>query len=229
MPVIVDPATVLPDAGKRWKPSQVMLWLLYPVVFAVGLVIGIVVGIKQGQSTANADTAAGQIRVNSRIVPNANVRVNTNAVSANTNVSNAFLNINAAGLGSADALKISAATQADLDSRQQQDIARLVDTTASVTDQVRQRDVIALKYTLLAYTSVKRTYPSTDGRQIRLEAKDDNILYQALKTFYGGNFNLRVDPESPTYYYGYTSDGQTFGLTAFLVGKNNVFQLTDAS
>ncbi len=228
MPVIVDPATVLPDPSKRWKPSQVMLWLLYPVVFAVGLVIGIVIGIKQGQGPATTNTAAGQLRVNSQIVPNANSRVTTNTVSANTNVSNAFLNINTASLGSADALKISAATQADLDSRQQQDLTRLVDVTASVTDQVRQRDVIALKYTLLAYTSVKRTYPSTNGQQIRLEAKDDNVLYQALKTFYGGTFNLRVDPESPTYYYGYTSNGQTFSLTAFLVSQNKVFQLADS-
>ncbi|MBI5467490.1 MAG: hypothetical protein HY975_04770, partial [Candidatus Kerfeldbacteria bacterium] len=150
MPVIVDPESVLPDATKRWKPSQVMLWLLYPVIFAVGLVIGIVIGIKQGQNSANTNQTS-QTQLNTSVIPNANTRIVTNTTNANTNVSNAFLNINTTALGNADSLKIDATTQAQLNAQQQQDIDRLVDSTASVTDQVRQQDVIAMKYTMKAY------------------------------------------------------------------------------
>ncbi|MBI5467477.1 MAG: hypothetical protein HY975_04705, partial [Candidatus Kerfeldbacteria bacterium] len=85
------------------------------------------------------------------------------------------------------------------------------------------------KYTMKAYFSVRQQFPSTSGQQVRLEAKDDNSVYQALKAFYGGSFHLRVDPESPTYYYGYTSDGTTFELTAYLTSKKTVFKLTNNS
>jgi hypothetical protein len=226
MPVIVDPDQVLPDKTKSIRPSQIMLWLLFPVVLAIGFSIGLVVGIKQGQNSATTNNANRQ-QVNSSIVPNANTRVTTNTTNANTNVSNAFTNLSNSSLSNADYLKITATTQAQLDAQQQHDIDTLVDQTATVTDIVRQRDLISLKYALKAYASVEGKYPSTNGTMVRIEGKADEIMYQTLKQFYGGSFNLKIDPESPTYYYGYASDGSSFTLTAYLVSKKKTFTLTD--
>lgn len=229
MPVVVDPESVLPDASKSVRPSQVVAWLLYPVVLAVGFVIGLVVGIKQGQnSVANVQNANRQV-VNSTIIPNVNNRVITNTIVANTNVSNAFVNTTNTVLKSGDYLKIPPASQATLDAQQQQDMDRLVDQTASVTDIVRQRDLISLKYTLKAYATVEGAYPSTSGAATKIEGKTDEKLYTALKDFFGGSYNLKIDPESPTYYYGYTSDGASFTLTCYLTSKKKVFSLTDGA
>lgn len=228
MPVVVDPDQILPDKSKNIRPSQLMLWLLFPVVLAIGFSIGLVVGIKQGQNSTNTNTTNRQ-QVNTSIVPNANTRVSTNTVNANTNVSNAFTNLSNSSVATADYLKISATTQAQLDTQQQHDLDTLVDQTVSVTDIVRQRDLIAIKYSLKAFASVEGQYPSTSGQLIRIEGKSDEVMYTAMKAFYGGSYNLKMDPESPTYYYGYSSDGSSFTLTAYLVSKKKAFTLTDGS
>lgn len=228
MPVIVDPDQVLPDKTKSVHPSQLMLWLFFPVVLAVGFVIGLVVGIKQGENTATTNTAVTNQKT-STIIPNANTRVTTNTVNANTNVSNAFTNISNTSIGDGDYLKLSAATQATLEAEQQKDLGTLVDNTASVTDIVRQRDLIATKFALKAYASVEGRYPSTDGQATKIEGKDGEALYTALKQFYGGSYNLKIDPQSPDYYYGYTSNGTTFTLTSYLVSKQKAFILTDGA
>lgn len=226
MPVIVDPDSILPDKAKSVRPSQLVVWLLFPVVLAVGFMAGLVVGIKQGQNSVATNTA-NQNQVPSTIIPNSNTRVTTNTTNANTNVSNAFTNISNSALGTADYLKISAATQTALDTQLQEDLDRLVDNTASVTDIVRQRDLITIKYALKAYASVAGQYPTTQGQATKIEGQDSEALYAALKNFYGGSYNLKIDPESPTYYYGYTSDGSSFTLTCYLTSKQKVFTLTD--
>lgn len=251
MPVIVDPDQVLPDKTKNVRPSQLMLWLLFPVILAVGFVVGLVVGIKQGENTVIANTA----NVNKKtatIIPNANARVNTSTVNTNTqvdtntqvvtnttnanintnvstNTNNAFVNISNTSMGGGDYLKLSADMQTALEAQQQKDLDSLVDNTASVTDIVRQRDLIATKYALKSYASVMGNYPTTGGQATKIEGKAGEVLYAALKQFYGGSYNLKIDPQSPDYYYGYTSDGTTFTLTAYLVSKKKAFTLTDGA
>lgn len=226
MPVIVDPESVLPDKTKGVRPSQLILWLLFPVIFAVGFTVGMVVGIKQGQNSVTNGNNRNQ-NGTSTVIPNTNARIVANTANANTNVSNAFANFSSVTNSAGDFLKISAATQTELDALRQQDIDRLVDQTSSVTDQVRQRDLISTKYDLKAFYSVEGRYPSTNGAQIRSEGKAGESLYAEIKEFYGGSYNLKIDPESPKYYYGYTSDGASFTLTAYLTSKSTVFTLTD--
>lgn len=228
MPVLADPDQVLPDASKSVRPSQIVMWLMFPVVLAIGFVIGLVVGIRQGErntvNTNNTNTTA-----NVSIIPNANTRVQTNTTNANTNVSNAFSNLSNSSLNG-DYLRISSATQSQLDSQQQHDLDTLVDQSASVTDIVRQRDLIALKYALKAYASVEGNYPaSPNGAMEKIEGGSEEVLYAALKNFYGGSYNLKVDPESPKYYYGYISNGSSFTLTGYLVSKQKAFTLTDGA
>lgn len=220
MPVLEDPNIVLPTKRKL-TPSQLIMILLYPVVFLVGLAVGIIVGIRQGEQSAQANT--NMPRVNSSVIPNANTRVNTNTVEANVNVDNVFNNVS---LGNGDYLKLDAATQASLTSREQQDKSQLVDQSVSLTDIVRQQDLITLKYRILAYFAVNKSYPSTDGQLIKLDRGENDVLYQSLKDFYGGSFNEPIDPEYPTYYYGYTSDGVTFTLTGYLTTTKQPFKLT---
>lgn len=199
--------------------------LLYPVIFLVGLVVGLVIGIRQGEQNV-AEQNLNQPRVNSSVIPNANNRVTNSTQAANVNTSNAFLNSNSA-LGGGDYLEIDAATQAELNEQEQKDKETLIDQTASLTDIVRQRDLITLKYRLKAYYAVKESYPSSQNVQIRLDRSSSDVLFQALKTFYGGSFNEPIDPEHPTFYYGYSSSGVKFQLTSKLVSKDRVFILTE--
>lgn len=217
MPELLDPETALPTKRKA-TPSQIIMWLLYPVIFAIGLSVGLVIGIQQGKQQANENQNAVN-QVPTTVIPNANNRVNTNTSNANVNV---------AILNGGDFLKLDAATQAELNQQEQADKENLIDQSVSLTDVVRQRDLITLKYDLLAYFAVNESYPSTSNVQIRLDRKSGDTLYQALKDFYGGSYNEPIDPEDPTYYYGYTSDGTSFELTTILVSKNKqVFRLTE--
>lgn len=231
MPVLLDPNSLPPEqtstGSRRVAPRTIIMWLLYPVIFAVGIVAGVVIGIKQAENNAvkaNLNLAL-QEQLNTSIVPNVNTRVNTNTTNANTNVSNVVLNTNSA-IGGGDYLQIDAQTQAKLNQDEQQEKDATVDQTASVADILRQQDVISIKYDLKAYYTVHQSYPSTNSQQIRLERSADDPLYNALKNFYGGTYNQPVDPVSPEYYYGYTSDGESFTLTAYLVSKQKVFSLT---
>ncbi|MBI3572935.1 MAG: hypothetical protein HY092_01915 [Candidatus Kerfeldbacteria bacterium] len=225
MPTLVDPATVLPDKQRRWSAKQIIIVLLYPVVLAVGLVAGLVIGIQQGEKNTAATMQTTQ-KVPTKIVPNANAVVTTNTSNANVGVSNVFLNTNGA-LVNGDYLKIDATTAAALDQAQTDEKSRLVDQKLPVTDIFRQQDVISIKYSLKSYFAVEKVYPTTNGQVIHLDRTATDVVYQALKTFYGGSFSQPIDPESPTYYYGYSSDGQTFTLTAYLTSKKQAFVLHD--
>lgn len=224
MPIIADPETELPDKTKNVRPSQLIMWLLFPVVFAVGFTVGLVVGIKQG---SNAVASQNNARANSSVIPNTNTRIVANIPTVNTNTTNAFTNLSNSAVGGGDYLKVTANTQTVLDAKRQQDIDHVVDQTTSVTDQIRQRDLINMKYDLLVFFSVETRYPSTGRSEIKIEAKADEVMYNQLKQFYGGTYNLRVDPESPSRFYSYTSDGSSFTLSAYLTGPQKVFIQTD--
>lgn len=230
MPELMDPSELPVTKGPGVTPSQLIAWLLYPVIFIVGLAVGIIIGIKEGPNlTANKNTKNTNINYsNVSIVPGVNR--NTNASNDNTNtVSNDNVNIVISNtntiLHNGDYVKLDATTQAQLDQQKAQDLANLVDQTASFTDVLRQQDLINLKYTLLGYYAVRAAYPSTNGTQIHLDRSATDSFYTDMKDFYGGTFYEKIDPESPTYYYGYSSDGKTFTLTAFLRSKNKAFTL----
>lgn len=222
MPSILDPDSILPEKKTKLTPSQIIVFLLYPVVFGVGLTVGLVIGFKQGQASPNP--SSNQPTVNTHLIPNANLNVNRAGIESNANASNVFTN-SPSVLTNGDYLKLDAATVAKLAQDEQRDKNTLVDQTAAVTDILRQQDLISLKYNLKAYQAINAKYPSTGGKQIHLTASADNVFYQAMKKFYGGTYNLRIDPESPTYYYGYTSNGQSFELTAWLTSKKKAFVL----
>lgn len=223
MPVLEDPDAVLPNR-RRLTPSQLIMALLYPVIFIVGLVVGLVIGIRQGHQQAAEQ--ANQAPINSTVIPNANNRVTNTTVDANVNVSNVFLNSNNP-LGGGDYLEIDPAVQAELNQQEQAEKDRVIDQSASLTDIIRQQDLITIKYRLKAYYSVKQVYPLA-VTQIRLDRSSNDTLFVALKDFYGGSFNEPIDPDHPTYYYGYTSNGSSFQLTSRLVSKNKTFVVTDS-
>ncbi len=223
MPVLIDPETALPETKRKMTPGQLVLLLLYPVIFAVGLSVGLVIGLQQGRQQGSAQQQ--QSHSNTSVIPHANTNVKTNTTNANTNVSNAFLNTNF-NLSGGDYLKLDASTQNTLNQKKQNDLDRLVDQTATLTDVIRQKDIIELKYDLLAYETVEKTFP-VSNQQYRLDRTDNDPLYTAMKTFNGGSYYERIDPESPQYYYGYSSDGTHFTLTAYLTSKSAAFTIRD--
>lgn len=228
MPEILDP-TMLSKSGatrQHIRPVTLIMLLLYPIILAVGVAVGLVIGIAQGKKEIIIQQNANAAKVNSSVIPNANTNVSTNTTNLNTNVSNVFLNTNDI-LNGGDYLELDAATTASLLQQQQAEEAQLVDTSGTVEDQLRQKDLIALKYNLKAYYIVNSSYPSTSGAQIKLDKSATDIFYTAMKDFYGGSFNERIDPDSPTYYYGYTSSGASFTLTCYLVGPKKAFVLTN--
>lgn len=243
MPILSDPNQVLPQKTRRWNPAQVIIALLYPVVFLVGLTVGVVIGIKEGEKNPTNPTPTNTYQVPTKVVPTVNGTVVRNAPDANANQnlnangnSNANLNANTSlrlqntnnALSGGDYLKLDATTATQLAQDEQNAKDTLVDQTVSLTDIIRQQDLISLKYSLKAYFAVERRYPSTNGIVIHLDRTDADVLYQGMKAFYGGSFNEKIDPEYPAYYYGYSSDGQTFMLTGYLVSKKKPFILRDA-
>lgn len=227
MAELIDPNAITPEVPRsRIRPSVLVMLLLYPVILAVGAAVGFVIGVAQGKKEINVQLNQNVNQVNTSVIPNANTNVSTNTTNANTNVSNVFQNSNGP-LSGGDYLQLDAATTASLKQQQQAEEDQLIETSGTVTDQLRQSDLIALKYDLKAYYTVKGNYPSTGGVQIKLDKSDQDIFYSAMKAFYGGSFNQRIDPQSPDYYYGYTSDGSTFTLTCYLVGPKRPFILTN--
>lgn len=225
MAILVDPEQVLPDKKHRPAASQIISWLLYPVVFLVGVTIGIAVGVREApsfQAEQNRNRNFSNAKIVSNLPTNSNVNRNSNTNTSNTNGS--ILNTNI--FRSGDATKLDATTEAKLLADKQLELETVVDKTADLADVLRQQDLIDLKYTLLAYHAVRGEYPSTENRPIRLERTADDIFYTAMKDFYGGSFFEKIDPQSPQYYYGYTSDGQTFQLSAYLVSKQKPFYLS---
>ena len=226
MPIVVDPETALPDKTKGVKPSQLILWLLFPVIFAVGFTVGLVVGIKQGQNSVTGN-ASNRLTNQSTVIPNSNTRIVNETKNANTNVSNAFANITNTTFGSGDYLKLSANAKTQILADRQQALDHSIDTTVSVDDQVRQQDLYNIKFDLKEYFTVEQAYPSTSGIEIKVEVATDNILNEKMKEFYGGQYYLRIDPKSPTNYYAYKSDGSSFTLSAYLVSTKKPFTLTE--
>lgn len=224
MPILLDPETALPETKRKLAPGHIILLLLYPVVFAVGLTVGLVIGLRQGREQGTAQAQ----HINTSVIPRANTNVKTNTSNANTNVSNAFSNSNFS-LNGGDYLRLDAVTQNTLNQQKQTDLQRLVDQTAGLTDIIRQQDVIELKYDLLAYHAVEGTFPSSNSQLYKLDRSENDPVFTAMKTFNGGSYNERIDPEAPQYYYGYTSDGTHFTLTSYIVSKQRVFQVEDQS
>lgn len=225
MPILVDPDQVLNDKKKRLPASEIIAILLYPVILLVGVAVGIVIGVREAPSflaNKNAKKYAN-IKIITNVNTNKNKNTNT-AVNSNSNTSILNTNIFYAG----DSAKIDAATVAKLEAAKQADLNTVVDKTADFADILRQQDLIDLKYSLLSYKAVRGNYPSTDGKIIRLERNAEDIFYTAMKDFYGGTFYEKIDPQSPQYYYGYTSDGQTFQLSAYLVSKKKAFYLNSS-
>ncbi len=225
MPILLDPETALPDTNKKkMSAGQIVGLLLYPVIFAIGVTVGLVIGLQQGRQQGIKQE---QLRVNTSVVPSANTNVRTNTTNANTNVSNAFLNTNI-GLSGGDYLKLDAATQTSLAQKKQNELDRVVNQSLGLTDIIRQQDVIELKYDLLAYQAVEGKFPTSNSQVYKLDRNANDPLYAAMSKFNGGTYYERIDPESPQYYYGYTSDGTHFSLTSYLVGPKTVFTVTDS-
>jgi hypothetical protein len=224
MAILVDPDQALKDKKTRPAASQIISWLLYPVVFLIGVTIGIAVGVKEApnfQAEKNKNRNFSNARIVTNVVTNGNRNSNGNTNSA-TNGS--ILNTNI--FRSGDAAKLDATTEAKLQADKQSELNRLVDKTADFVDILRQQDLIDLRYTLRVYFAVRGEYPSTDNRPIRLERGTDDTFYTAMKDFYGGSFYEKIDPQSPQYYYGYTSDGQSYQLSAYLTSKKKAFYLS---
>lgn len=224
MAILVDPDQELKDKKNKPAASQVISWLLYPVIFLIGVTIGIAVGVKEAPNF-QAEQNRNRNFSNAKIVSNVNGATNRNTntgVNGNTNTS--ILNTNI--FRSGDAAKLDATTEAKLLAQKQTDLNTLVDKTADFVDILRQQDLIDLRFSLRAYFAVRGSYPSTDNRPIRLERGADDIFYTAMKDFYGGSYYEKIDPQSPQYYYGYTSDGQSYQLSAYLTSKKKPYYLS---
>lgn len=208
--------------------SQIIAWLLYPVIFAVGLSVGLVIGLKQVKTPTTTNTVQNTNLgfTNASIIPgNKNTVVINSPSNGNTNTAT-NLNTNVV-FRSGDYLKLDAATQTRLDTEKQAALDTLVDKSADITDILRQQDLIDLKYTLLAYFEVRGSYPDTNGILSKLDKSENDIFYTNMKEYFGGTFYEKIDPKSPDYYYGYTSNGSSFTLTAYLVSLKKPFQLTN--
>lgn len=173
---------------------------------------------------ANANSAQQNANVANTNTANANTIFNVNTV--NTNNGNANGNTNRT-IGDGEYLQLDAATLAQFDQLKISTKKALVDQSLPLEDIQRQQDLIDLKYDLKAYYALHQAYPSTSGKLYRLDRSSKDPLYQAMKLFYGSGYNEHIDPQSPTYYYGYTSDGKTFELTCYIVSQKKAFILHD--
>lgn len=110
----------------------------------------------------------------------------------------------------------------------------VVTDTTNANDKIRKEDLSSLKTALKAYYQANQTYPVAATTQKTSDATS------ALSVLAPTNIaQLPVDPLSPTYYYGYKSDGKTFELTAVLedkttdggtqVGSLYLYKVTDTS
>ncbi len=235
MAILVDPDQALPGAKKHPVPSQVISWLLYPVIFVVGVTVGIAIGIKEAPSFENQNTNT-RVYSNAKIVTNVNSSTNTSvnkntnvATNKNTNTSTNTSILNTNIFTSGDAGKIDATTQAQLQTIKQANLLTLVDKSLTMSDVIRQQDLIDLQYALNSYYVIRQEYPSTDGQQIKLNRTSDDLFYTAMKEFYGGTYYEKIDPDFPNYYYGYVSDGQTYSLSAYLTSTKKAFVVTSES
>lgn len=106
---------------------------------------------------------------------------------------------------------------------------------ANANDTQRKADLTQIKDALKNYFQANQSYPEAATVQKTLD--QNSVLVGALVPTYIDK--LPVDPLSPTYYYGYTSDGKTFSLTAVLEDKTDasgikvgdilIYKVTDTS
>lgn len=91
-------------------------------------------------------------------------------------------------------------------------------TTSAVNtnDATRKSDLAALKAALTKYYQATGSYPIAATVQ---KTSDVTTVLSALVPTYIAK--LPMDPLNPTYYYGYTSDGKTYTLTAVLEDKTD--------
>lgn len=248
MPVIANPDQIIPARPRRFSPGEIIMLLLYPVIFLTGGIVGLVIGLKQsGATVANTANDQANVRVNSTIVPTTNTPLIINSAPVETSNDNVNLNANAdetninsaantnagangntnATIGDGEYLQVDKTALTTLQAEQESSKVSLVDDSLAPTDIIRQKDLVDLLYHLKAYALLHNSYPTTGGKLYRLNRSDKDPLYTAMKKFYGPGYNEHIDPESPTYYYGYLSNGKTFSLTAYLVSKKQVFTLYD--
>lgn len=90
--------------------------------------------------------------------------------------------------------------------------------TIAEKDAQRKEDLNDIKVALQSYKEAKGNFPSTSGEIIKTRDQD-TILSRALVPDYLAS--LPVDPENDKYYYGYSSDGENFKLTAVLENKDD--------
>lgn len=93
----------------------------------------------------------------------------------------------------------------------------------NVNDAKRKEDLANLKTALKAYYTAKQSYPVAATTEKTL----DSVALKVLVPDYIAA--LPVDPSSPTYYYGYKSDGTTFELTCILEDTNDPAGITSGT
>lgn len=87
--------------------------------------------------------------------------------------------------------------------------------TTNVNDAKRKEDLSNLKTALKQYYTATQSYPVAATTEKTLDSVALKVLVPDYITA------LPVDPLSPTYYYGYKSDGITFELTCILEDKTD--------
>ena len=107
-------------------------------------------------------------------------------------------------------------------------------TTTNANDQQRKTDLANLKSALAKYYQANQSYPVAATLQKTLDP--NNVLAVLIPTYIS---KLPTDPLSPTYYYGYLSDGKTYTITAVLEdktdptgiqqGTNYIYKVTNTS
>lgn len=104
----------------------------------------------------------------------------------------------------------------------------------NANDTTRKKDLVDLKAALKKYYQAQQSYPVAATSQKTSDAT--SALSVLVPTYIA---ELPIDPLSPTYYYGYKSDGKTFELTTVLedkttaggtqVGTLYIYKVTDTS
>lgn len=85
-------------------------------------------------------------------------------------------------------------------------------TLAQQRDKTRKADLTEMKNALDSYFIDIGAYPKTTGIE-KTNAVASNLKTALVTTYIAA---LPVDPQDPTFYYGYKSDGTTYELTSIL-------------
>ncbi|MBU3925066.1 hypothetical protein KJ854_03965, partial [Patescibacteria group bacterium] len=85
-------------------------------------------------------------------------------------------------------------------------------------DMKRKIDLVNLLLALQNYKKDKNIYPSTNGLTEKTDDKNSTINSLVPKYIK----NIPIDAQSPTFYYGYSSDGKSFAITARLENEKNI-------